>query len=261
MLADSLPAGWTLSVGGVGGTSTAVANLGPTQGIAFGFIDTTGTTDTSFTGVAGAVSGSTLTSPAFTIGAGQTLRLDLDFLTNDGGDGFEDFAFVQLFSVGSSVPVAMLYTANTTDPGAQAVPAVGGPGPVSPGVTLTPGTAVFDGQFTGLLGGIPYGPDSANGGPGGSTGWVTSSYTPGAGSYELLFVVSDVGDSGVPSALAIDSIREGTTLIEGFEPTSSPAVPETSTLSMVLCATAVFALTGLRRSCLRSPCGGNVTES
>src|ERR1019366_6772207 len=127
--ADSFPSGWTLSAGGVGGTSTSVANLAPTQGSAFGFIDTTGTTDTTFTGVAGAVSGSTLLSPVFTVGAAQVLRLDLDFLTSDGGTGFEDFGFVQLLN--SGVPVAMLYTANTTAPGARAVPALGGPGSVT----------------------------------------------------------------------------------------------------------------------------------
>ncbi|MBI4877869.1 MAG: hypothetical protein HY822_24830 [Acidobacteria bacterium] len=233
LFADAIPAGWTLSPSGVGGLSAAAANIVPTEGSYFGFIDTTGTSDTSFTGVIGAVSGSVLLSPTFVVGAGQTLRVDLNFLTNDGEE-FQDFALVQLLSAGTGLPVATLYTANTGGAGAQAVPASGGPGPVSAGAALSPASAVFDGNFTGLVGGIPYGPTTWLGAPGGATGWVTSSFAPGSGTYQLRFVVSDVSDVGVPSALAMDNLRVGDNLIGSLEPAPAAEAPEPAAGLLVL---------------------------
>ncbi|WP_157201877.1 NF038132 family protein [Massilia sp. Root335] len=229
--AQSLPQGWTLSDGGTGGIATAVADLPPSEGQQFAFIDSTGATDLSVTGVAGATTGSALLSSVFSVDTARTLSLDLNFLTNDGED-FPDFAVVQLIDATTMANVATLYTANTTCDVCRAVPAVGGPGDVSAGVSLNPGAAYFDGQFAGLLGGIPYGPGKWLSGTGGATGWVTSSYDLAPGSYQLAFFVGNVSDPGLESALAIDNIRTDAGLIEGFE--MAPPVPEPSAWSLLL---------------------------
>jgi hypothetical protein len=229
--AQGLPQGWTLSAGGTGGISTAAADIPPPEGQQFAFIDSTGTTDLAVTGVAGATTGSVLLSSAFSVETTRTLSLDLNFLTNDGED-FPDFAVVQLIDAASMARVATLYTANTTCAACRAVPAIGGPGDVSAGVSLHPGAAYFDGQFAGLLGGIPYGPGKWLSGPGGATGWVTSSYDLAPGRYQLAFFVGNVSDPGLESALAIDNIRTDAGLIEGFE--MAPPVPEPNTLSLLL---------------------------
>jgi len=222
---SGLPAGTVVSAGGVAGTSGAVPNLAPTEGSAFGFLDTTGATP-----IAGGTAGTTVLSPAFAVPGGLTLSLDLNFLTSDG-DGFPDFAYVHLLNSADASLVATLYTANTTGPGAQAIPCLGcPPGAVSAGVTLSPATAFLDGIETGPLGGVTYGPGKFGGGPGGSTGWVQSSYIPGAGSYTLFFAVTDVGDTGVDSGLAVDNVQ----LTEGRpERPTQPFVPEPSSLLLL----------------------------
>jgi len=199
---SGIPAGWTLS--GVGGTSGAVTNLPPAQGAAFAYIDNRGGTGT---GAYGGTAGTTLQSAPITLAAGSVLSLKYAFMTNDGG-GFNDFAFIQLRDATSGAVVATLANANTSSAGAPSVPAQGGPAPaVSAGVTLSPSQAYFNGLSTGPVGGDTYGPGSYSGGPGGSTGWITSTYTiPATGSYRLFFLVSDVGDTGVDSGLAVDEI-------------------------------------------------------
>jgi hypothetical protein len=81
---------------------------------------------------------------------------------------------------------------------------------------LSPATESLDGVQTGAIDGETYGPTTPFGAPAGPTGWVTTSFAPGAGTYQLRFIVSDVLDSDINSALAIDNIRtvpEPTTLI------------------------------------------------
>jgi hypothetical protein len=155
----------------------------------------------------------------------------LNFLTNDGRE-FSDWALVQLRDSTGTVVLATLYTAQTkndTSP-ASVVPGSNTPA-LSPGVTLTP-SPLFD--FQGIQDGpLPdgtvYGPQrfptTANGG---ATGWVTSSYTPGPGTYRLFFVVSDVFDTVVDSALVIDNIRTTT-----HAPPPPPTAPEPASLALL----------------------------
>ena len=158
-------------------------------------------------------------SSSFAALAGDVLTLDFNFLTTDGA-GFTDFMFIQMIDEADAV-VATLANANTSGQFAQAVPALGGTPPpaISAGVTLSPTTAVFDGVLTGPIGvcvltdgcvggGQTFGPSKFGGGNGGSTGFVTSSFTITAdGDYRLLFVVQDVNNRLFPSGLAIDNIR------------------------------------------------------
>lgn len=212
----SLPDGWAISAGGAGGLSTAVANLSPTEGIGFGFIDTTGATDISMTGIDNATTGTVALSKLFTLASSRSVSVDLNFLSNDGEE-FSDFAVVQLLDGRTSAVIATLYTANTTCAVCRAVPAIGGPGSISDGVTLSSNEAYFDGRFSGLLGGIPYGPTRWFDGNGGSTGWVTASYDLEPGTYQLAFIVGNVYDAGLESALAFDNIHTQGVLIDGLE--------------------------------------------
>jgi hypothetical protein len=94
---------------------------------------------------------------------------------------------------------------------------------VSPGVVLSPGTATIGGVATGPLNGLVYGPVGYNGAPGGTTGFVTSTFVipSSSSSYQLVWEVSNVGDESFPSALAIDNVRissgGSTTVLFGFE--------------------------------------------
>lgn len=221
--AATLPTGWTLSDGGIGEQMGPETDLPPSQGEGFAFIDSTGTTDLVATLVPGATTGSVLLSSRLYFDVRQSLSLDLNFLTNDG-DEYADFAVVQLLEANSGAYVATLYTANTTCDVCRAVPAIGGPGAPSAGVTLNPDAAYFDGRFTGLIGGIPYGPGKWLEGTGGATGWVKSTYDVEPGIYQLAFIVGNVLEPGLESALLIDNLRTNTALIEGFETT--PPVPE-----------------------------------
>jgi len=93
---------------------------------------------------------------------------------------------------------------------------------ISPGVTLTPGTGGFDGNQVGPLpDGSTYGPFGYNGNAGGSTGWVTTSYTlPTSGSFQLVWEVANVINCAGSDALATDNIRINGNLIFQFQPGS-----------------------------------------
>lgn len=208
-----LPLGWTLN--GTGGLSKAVTGVRPRQGHQFAWIDNSGGVDMSDIPIPPVVhymrvtTGSKLWSPAFTIGSGLVLQMDLDFLSEDGSARCEDFAEVVLFFSGTAV--ATLYLAQAGSETAADPDLV--PAAVSPGVTLSPATANFRGNRVGPIGGVTYGPIRNPAGvagwgphPGGDIGWVRSSYSPPAGTYQLLFAVSNDVDSKGRSALLIDSV-------------------------------------------------------
>ncbi len=239
---SGIPGSWTVQ--GIVGTQGAVTDVSPTQGNDFAYIDNGGSSNytrinnaapvsTTFTNVSGATVGSTLLSSPFNVPSGDSLSMDLNYLSSDGepssGGLFADFAYVQLLNSSNNNVVATLYnasSANNSSP--QVVPdnnsLVGLP-PITAGVSLSPGTANMDGNTTGAVNGIIYGPNSSDayGEYIGSSGWITSTYMPSAGSYQLFFVASNEADSGVPSALLVDNIR-----------LNGPVnVPEPGTLTML----------------------------
>lgn len=216
-----IPAGWTLTSGGAGGRDVASTNIAPTEGSAFGYITTVdATTDLSSYGYGDSCSyaianGTILTSQTFTLADGDILHIDLNFLSNDNeyplDTGlYHDLAVVELLDTSSSV-VATLYSVEATRVGEEGIP--GCDYLLSPDVTLTPSSALFDGVRTGTVGGVWFGddpPDSV-----GSTRWVRSSYAPGVGSYRLRFIVANTADGTYDSALAIDNVRsEGPTAVK-----------------------------------------------
>lgn len=118
----------------------------------------------------------------------------------------------------------VLYTADTDNTGTafpQGSPADSNGGhlpAIDAGVTLTPAVALLDGVATGPLGGIIYGPAAFGGNTGGTTGFANSSFTLSeTGVFRLVWEVSDVGDIGVDSALAIDNVKLNSTLLFDFE--------------------------------------------
>jgi len=91
-------------------------------------------------------------------------------------------------------------------------------------VSLNPTSASMDGVETGPLNGTTYGPSAYDGTNfGGTTGWVTVSYTfTAAGPVQLVWEVANIGDDSNLTALAIDNIRINGVLQWGFE-TGIPA--------------------------------------
>jgi hypothetical protein len=217
---SGIPGTWVIA--GNAAVSPAATNISPTEGKQFAWMNNLGSIPTTFTGIGGSTTGSVLTSSTYTLAGGSTLAMDLNFQTNDGTTTFADYAIVYLLQGG--VPVATLYTAQTGSGDPQIVPSSGNAGGVSAGVTLSPSTAFMDGILTGPDPfGQSYGPGKFGGGNGGSTGWVNSSFViPSTGAYQFEFVVSNEGDEGVSSGLAIDNITNS----------SSQVVPEPSTISL-----------------------------
>jgi hypothetical protein len=79
--------------------------------------------------------------------------------------------------------------------------------PIDPAVTINPNPALLDGNAVGPLDGITYGPTDGNGDTGGTTGFVSVSYTiPKAGTYRLVWEVSNTTGAPGQSALATDNV-------------------------------------------------------
>ena len=234
------PSGWTFNgLPALGGVADISSGIGPTDGTFFGWISTgcvfaagtscpdvaTASTPSYASLGLGTGSGlgspqteSVLISPSFTLPSSTLISFDVNFITTDGTNGFADFALVQLIpSTGSPVN---LFVANTTGDTSPAVPPVI-LNPADAAATLSPSTVSFLGTSVTFgattYGNIPKfggsdancaptssGPNSAC--PGGPTGWVHVTYTAAPGTYTLRFLVSHVGDTNYPSALAIDNI-------------------------------------------------------
>jgi hypothetical protein len=88
---------------------------------------------------------------------------------------------------------------------------------ISQGVTLTPNPALLDGNITGPLNGVTYGPVGFGANGGGNSGWVSISDTVSVtGFYQLIWEVAGA-DPKIGSALLIDNIRVNGNLLFGFD--------------------------------------------
>jgi PEP-CTERM motif len=97
---------------------------------------------------------------------------------------------------------------------------------IDPAVTINPNPALLDGNQVGPLNGITYGPLGALGNTGGTTGFVTSSYTfATSGTYQLIFEVAKTTESPGDSALATDSVQLGGKPLFNFQPGGLGVLP------------------------------------
>ena len=116
----------------------------------------------------------------------------------------------------------VLFTASTDNTGGAFPVSVPGTNNVNiptidPGVTLTPNPALLDGNITGPLNGVTYGPFGFGANGGGNTGWVSISDTVSmTGLYQLIWEVAGA-DPKIGSALVIDNVRVNGNLLFGFE--------------------------------------------
>ena len=116
----------------------------------------------------------------------------------------------------------VLFTASTDNTGGAFPVSVPGTNNVNiptidPGVTFTPNPALLDGNITGPLNGVTYGPFGFGANGGGNTGWVSISDTVSmTGLYQLIWEAAGA-DPKIGSALVIDNIRVNGNLLFGFE--------------------------------------------
>jgi hypothetical protein len=232
--------GWAGAAGAatcVGSCGSAGANgdvTAPPSAPTYGWVST-------FGGVVGAgqlpgiggTDGSSFTTSAFSANAGDVLKYDFNFVSSDGQDApgqfiFEDYASVQLVDAGTGNPVAVLFDARA-EPTLLAVPGAGLP-PIDPGVTLTPSSAsILAGTGTqgNFAGGPVWSPLGAYSGwcwgaGCGLTGWINSTFTvQQAGSYQLVFGVTNWGDQIYDTGLAYSGIQIGGRDIEDTVPEPS----------------------------------------
>lgn len=230
--ASSIPAGWTCT--GSCGSSGAdgVVPLSPAGNPAYEWISTNGGIlgVGGLAGVTGAggrgssTNGSTLKTITFAAAAHSLLNFDFNYTTTDGGI-VSDYAWAELFN-SANAPVALLATARTT-PGGNTVPGSNMPVPVgtlNPSmVTSQPGLTMWS-PLGSSSGACFLGPTQGCG----STGWASSSFTIGtAGSYFLLFGVTNWNDELFDSGLAIDGVT-----VNG-QPISGTAAPEPASLLLL----------------------------
>lgn len=224
--------GWTFNGnGGYQDSTDGVVDVASGQTV--NFVSSSGGISGNNLGASG-TNGSTATS-LFSATAGQALTFSFKFVTSDG-NGFPDYAWAQIFAVGSTTPYAVLFTAATNPTLGATVPAFNLPGiPIT--ATLNP-----------AVGSIPF----TNGGPiwsalnsfsgacfaagCGSTGWVDASYTVAdAGNYSLVFGVANANDTSYDSGLAWQGAQIGGQEIGG-------SVPEPGMLSLLGIGLAGFSI-------------------
>jgi len=230
--ACSIPAGWTCA--GSRGSSGAdgVVPLSPAGNPAYEWISTNGGIAGvgGLAGVTGAggrgssTNGSTLKTITFATDANSLLNFDFNYTT---ADGFivSDYAWAELFN-SENAPVALLATARTT-PGGNTIPGsnISAPvGTLKPSmVTIQPGLTMWS-PLGSSSGACFLGPTQGCG----TTGWASSSFTIGtAGSYFLLFGVTNWNDELFDSGLAIDGVT-----VNG-QPISGTAAPEPASLLLL----------------------------
>lgn len=203
--AGPIPPGWTC-VGNCGTEAAdGVVTLSPFGSPTYMWTSTAlGINGVGQNGGAGGTNGSILTSPLFSADAGDVLSFYFNYVTSDGA-GFADYAWAMLLD-NTFATSAALFTARTT-PSGDTVPGFGLP-PVASGVTLSPSsTPIIPGApVWSPLGGSSGDCWDINGC--GYTGWIQMNYTiPTAGNYYLRIGVSNYGDTGFDSGIAMDGAQ------------------------------------------------------
>jgi hypothetical protein len=208
--AGPIPAGWTCVGNSVCGTlgPDGVVTAPPAYGPDYAYITTAGAIGLNGAAIptptGDETNGSRLETNAFTLAAGDTLAFYFNYVTSDGA-GFTEYAWAGLYDIVAD-STAILFTARTT-PSGDTVPGFGLPG-LDPNVTLDPPSTPI----------TPRGPVwSALGGSSGEcyddgcgyTGWIQMLYTvptDGAGTYKLVFGVTNAVDTAFNSGMAIAAV-------------------------------------------------------
>jgi hypothetical protein len=237
-LGGTFPASAEICVGTCGSLSAnGAVTLSPTLGAQYRYVSTE-------KGVSGAgqlpgfsgVNGSQFTTSAFSANTGDALQFYFNYITSDGAQ-YADYAWAQLQTAdGKGTVVATLFTARTT-----------ASEDTSPGFFLPANGSILTPSSTPIISGgpawSPLGVDSeacfAAGC--GYTGWIKSVYEiQDAGTYQLVFGVTNYIDSHWQSGLAFDGVTVGGRAVTG-------AVPEPSTWAMLLLGFAGIGFMGYRR--------------
>lgn len=171
---------------------------------------------------AGGTNGSQYTTNSFTANAGDKLEFYFNYVTADGS-GFADYAWAAMTDLSNNV-IDYLFTART-----QPV------GDTSPGFGLPANAATLTPATSGIIGGGPvWSPLGASSGTCydtgcGYTGWIKSEYiVASAGTYQLVFGVTNFGDDVVDSGLAFNGSK-----IDG-KPIDPSAVPLPAAFPLLL---------------------------
>ncbi len=147
----------------------------------------------------GGTDGSQLTSTAFTATANDPLTFLFNYVTSDGA-GWADYAWAELKTATGS-HVAWLFTART-EPSGNTSPGLGLPANDS---TLTPSNSSINAGTNWSPLGNYSGACYASGC--GNTGWIRSTYNiAAAGSYQVVYGVTNWGDRAYDSGLAFDAL-------------------------------------------------------
>lgn len=167
----------------------------------------------------GSTNGSRLISDSFYASAGQKVSYYFNYITSDGA-GYADYSWSQLRDVNDSANVVDLFTARTKPSGT-----------IVPGLDLPDVEATLSPATVTIKPGTTYAPLGASSGTCyssgcGNTGWIYSEYTiQTSGTYQLVFGVSNWGDTAYHSALAFDGLLVGGIVIgDGSSPTN-PLAP------------------------------------
>ncbi len=228
-VAAPLPAGWTTN--GTAGSFSAADGVVtvPTGFTSYVWMSTDGSSSGGgnlpvppLTGQE--TNGTTVSTPTFTVAAGDKLHFVFNYITSDGVQ-YTEYAWAGLFQ-GASTFDSYLFTARTTTSG-DTVPGFGLPG-LGAGVVLTPSMTpiIAGGPAFSPLGGSS---GSCYGGPGqgcGYTDWVGMDYTfTTAGTYSLGFGVTNALDTSYQSAFAVAGVAINDVPIDN--------VPEPATLALL----------------------------
>lgn len=188
----------------------------------------------------GGTNGSQLTSDTFTAQANDPLSFMFNYVTSDGA-GYADYAWAELRTATGS-HVAWLFTARTE-----------ASGNISPGVGLPADNSTLNPTATPITKGTAWSPLGTYSGACwasgcGSTGWIQSTYNIAtAGTYEVVYGVTNWGDTFYDSGLAFDQLTVSGRTIATEVKASVAGVPEPAVWAMLLVGFAMLGAAMRRR--------------
>jgi hypothetical protein len=225
MLASGLMAGTASAATCVGNCGILGADgdvVAPPNGSTYRYVTTDGGVGGAgqISGIGGGTDGSQYSTSAFTADAGDSLEFFFNYITSDGS-GFADYGWAELRDT-AAAHVAWLFTGRT-QPNGNISPGFGLPANDS---VLTPSTsAIIDGASNWSPLGSSSGQCYQGVGQGcGNTGWIKSLFNiANAGTYVLVFGVTNFSDTAFDSGLAFNGIKLDGVIIDPVGQVPVPA--------------------------------------